>query len=368
MSYSFRPATREGVHFIIGGAGGTGSGKTYTLLMLAVGLAYPEATNAAELQAIIEREGKNRIAFIDTERGRGLHYATPPGQKPDPWREGGAWFPFDHANLEPPFSPDAYKGIILAADAQGYRVILVDSFSHEWSGEGGVLEIQEAEFQRLGGRDATKMLSWVKPKQAHKKLVGAMTTLNAHILIALRADQKVKFHQERDEQGNKVGREKIIPVGDLPTRERWQPVCDKDFPFELTLSFVLGPEEPGVPHFLKLQDQHRPFVEMGRPLSLETGRALAAWAGGATAGGGSTSSSTSGGAPAKAKVTPEAWLETYKAGLAECHDAVALMEYQDSQAKTLDALKAKYPDVHKKATDAETARFQAIRDMEDDDQ
>lgn len=349
MTHTFRPATREGVQLIIGGAGASGSGKTMTLLLVAVGLAYPEATNAAELQAIIEREGKNRIAVIDTERGRAKHYAPPPGEKPDPWREAGAWFPFDHALLEPPFSPDAYLDIIEAADEAGYAVILVDSFSHEWTGEGGVLEFQEAEFQRLGGQDSKKMLSWVKPKMRHKKLIGRMTTLRAHLLVALRAEEKVKFVQERDAEGKPVGREKIVSAKDVPTRERWSPVCEKNFPFELTLSFVLGPEAPGVPHYLKIQDQHKPFVERpDHPLTSETGRKLAAWSKGATAGGAAPT--------ARPKVTPEQFVETYKAGLKDQKNLDELADYQSAATAALTKLGKEYPDLYAEVIEANTKR------------
>jgi hypothetical protein len=301
MTHSFRPARRERVQLIIGCAGASGSGKTYSLLMLAVGLAYPEASNAAELQAIIDQEGRNRIAFLDTERGRALHYAPPPGEKPDPWRKEGGWFPFDHCEMEPPFMPDAYTDKIEEADKAGYTVIIVDSGSHEWSGEGGVLEWQEAEqYEKAkrranygnnandkepsyGDLEAVKMASWIKPKMAHKKMVGRITTLRAHLLIGLRAEQKVKMVQEYNDNGTKKGKVQIISASELPPAERWTPVCEKYFPHELVISFVLGPEAPGVPNILKLQDQHRPFVDLRKPLSAETGRALAAWARGATA-------------------------------------------------------------------------------------
>lgn len=348
MSHIFRPASRDGVQLIIGAAGASGSGKTYTLFELAVGLAYPEAHNAAELNDIIDREGKNRIAVIDTERGRAKHYAPPPGEKPDPWREKGAWFPFDHALLEPPFAPERYQEIIEAADDAGYRVIIVDSFSHEWAGEGGVLEMFDAEFERLGSRDATKMLAWVKPKMRHKKLIGRMTTLRAHLLVALRAEEKVKFVQERDAEGKPIGKEKIVAAKDVPTRERWSPVCEKNFPFELTLSFVLGPEAPGVPHYLKLQDQHKPFVERpDAPLTMETGRKLAAWAGGAKPGGT---------AAAKPKVTPEEFVRGYKDGLKECRDLDALIQYQAEAQRGINKLKEAYPSLHKEVVDANLER------------
>jgi hypothetical protein len=50
-----------------------------------------------------------------------------------------------------PFSPARYSEAIAAADKAGYPVIVVDSFSHEWAGDGGVLDMQEAELDRMAG-------------------------------------------------------------------------------------------------------------------------------------------------------------------------------------------------------------------------
>src|SRR3990167_10103442 len=104
MSFSFRPAKRENVALIIGLAGGTGSGKTFSAMRLASGIAG---------------EGKP-FAVIDTEAGRAKHYADQ--------------FKFDHGDLAPPFRPDAYVDAIMAADKAGYSVIVVDSVSHVWAG------------------------------------------------------------------------------------------------------------------------------------------------------------------------------------------------------------------------------------------
>jgi hypothetical protein len=58
MSFSFRPAVRESVSLLIGLSGGTGSGKTYSAMRLAHGIA-----------------GDQPFAVIDTEAGRAKHYA-----------------------------------------------------------------------------------------------------------------------------------------------------------------------------------------------------------------------------------------------------------------------------------------------------
>jgi len=77
-------------------------------------------------------------------------------------------------NLMLPLPRRPMAEAILAADAAKYPCIVVDSMTHEWAGEGGVLEMQEAELERMAGndwekRERVKMASWIKPKMAHKK-------------------------------------------------------------------------------------------------------------------------------------------------------------------------------------------------------
>jgi len=257
MGYDFRPAVRDQTSVLIGLAGASGSGKTLSALKLATGLA-----------------GKNgKIAFIDTERGRGKHYAPAPGVAADPSKGS---FAFNYLALDPPFTPDAYLAAIVAAEEQRHGVIIVDSFSHEWEGEGGVLDMQEAEFARMGSREAVKMASWIKPKGAHKKMVGRLIQCRAHLVVCMRAQEKVKVVKDAE------GKQKIIQASERPVADRWEPICEKRFPYELTVSFVLTPGAPGIPVPVKLQDQHRAFFPLDRHLDEAAGAALANWSTGGT--------------------------------------------------------------------------------------
>lgn len=244
MSFSFRRAVRENVPLLIGLAGSSGSGKTYTAMRLARGIA-----------------GDKPFAVIDTEAGRAKHYADA--------------FTFDHGDLKPPFRPKTYEEAIAAADAAGYPVILVDSMSHEWAGAGGILDWQEEEHERLGGKDSTKFLSWSKPKQAHKQMVGRLLQLRAHLILCFRAEEKVDMVKGED------GKTKFVPKEGPGGFKGWLPICEKNLPYELTTSILLQAEAPGVPNPIKLQEQHRAFFPAGKPITEDTGRELAAWAAGA---------------------------------------------------------------------------------------
>lgn len=239
-SFMFRPAVRESVGLLVGLSGASGSGKTWSAMRLAKGMA-----------------GDKRFAVIDTEAGRAKHYADS--------------FAFDHGDLTPPFSPARYAEAIAAADAAGYSVIVVDSASHEHAGEGGILDMQEAEFQRMGGGDNVKMASWIKPKGEHKRMVQKLLQVRAHLILCFRAEEKIEMARE----GNKtVVRPKVTLTG----IRGWVPICEKNLPFELTASFLLIPDKPGVPNPIKLQEQHKPYFPSGSVLTEESGRMLAAWA------------------------------------------------------------------------------------------
>jgi hypothetical protein len=246
VSISFRPAVRENVGLWINVIGGTGSGKTFSAMRLASGIA-----------------GDKAFAVIDTENRRALHYA---GQ-----------FRFDHADLRAPFRPAAYAEAIAAADKAGYPVIVVDSGSHVWAGDGGVLDWQEEELSRMAGddykkREACKMAAWIKPKLAHKHMVQQLLQVRAHIILCLRAEQKVEM--VRDDKGKMVIQEKHSLTG----LHGWIPICDKTLPFEATASFLLTADKPGIPQPIKLQEQHKPYVRLDVPLDESAGRELARWA------------------------------------------------------------------------------------------
>lgn len=246
MSFQFRPAIRDNFGLLIGLAGSSGSGKTYTAMRLAKGIA-----------------GDKPFACIDTEAGRARHYADQ--------------FRFDHGDLRPPFEPRAYADAIAAADTAGYPVIIVDSCSHEHAGEGGILDMQEAEYQRMGAREAVRLASWIKPKGEHRRMVSRLLQVRAHLILCFRAEEKIEMVRGSD--GKMEVRKKVTATG----LDGWVPICEKTLPYELTASVLLMASRPGVPLPIKLQEQHRSLFPLGQPITEESGRRLAEWAQGGTA-------------------------------------------------------------------------------------
>ncbi len=141
----FKKATRKQSKLRILLEGPSGSGKTYSSLILASGL------------------GK-KIAVLDTEKGSASLYAKE--------------FNFDVLELSPPYSPEKYIEAIVAAAQNDYDVLIIDSITHEWSGDGGCLAIQAA----LGG----KYSDWSKVTPRHNKFVEAILQSPLHVIATAR--------------------------------------------------------------------------------------------------------------------------------------------------------------------------------------
>ena len=231
MTYNFRPAIREQCFTLTGFAGPSGSGKTYSALRYAMGLA----------------DG-GRIAMIDTEARRGLHYADQ--------------FDYFYSELAAPFSPERYIEAIQAAEKAGAKVIIVDSMSHEHEGPGGVLEMHETELTRMAGddfrkRESCKFAAWIKPKKEHNRCVNTILQVKAHLIFCFRAKEKLKLIK------NERGKMEPVAMG-------WQPICTDRLEYEMTALLMLPPGSMGQPELregaTKLQEQHRAIFATGKPI------------------------------------------------------------------------------------------------------
>lgn len=156
--------------------GPSGAGKTLSSLYLAYGL-------AGDWQ---------KIALIDTEHERGRFYAD----RSD--LQTGA---FLYAALTPPYSPEKYIDYVRsAAEAVGENgVVIVDSFSHAWDNEGGVLDIKSEIAKRQGKNDYT---AWDEAGKIQNALVNALLSVNCHTIITMRT--KMAYAMEINDKGKTV--------------------------------------------------------------------------------------------------------------------------------------------------------------------
>ncbi|MCM1003614.1 MAG: ATP-binding protein [Candidatus Gastranaerophilales bacterium] len=168
----FKPASKKQQKLRLLLEGASGSGKTYSALIIA--------------QTLAEKLNK-KIAFIDTEFGSASLYADR--------------FEFDTLELTPPFTPEKYiEAINTASRAEDYGVLVIDSISHEWSGQGGCLDIQSA----LGGT----FNDWKKVTPRHQKFINSILEANIHIIGCART----KSDYVMEEGINKNGKATTKPV------------------------------------------------------------------------------------------------------------------------------------------------------------
>lgn len=252
-TFEARPAVREQVPLLIGLMGPSGGGKSFSALRLATGI---QSVRGGEIYA------------VDTEAKRLLHYADR--------------FAFRHVEFGAPFRSLDYLEVIRWCVGQGAGVIVVDSMSHEHSGEGGYLATHAAEVERMSRGDAAKaervkMAGWIKPAHERQTLINGLLQLNAAIIFCFRAKEKTK-----PKQGGGVQEMGFMPI------------AGEEFVFEMTLNALLLPQAGGVPTWrsdevgermmMKLPIQFEPLFRQTRPLDEGHGKAMAEWArGGAPA-------------------------------------------------------------------------------------
>ena len=176
---SFHKAIRKQVKLRLALCGPSGSGKTYSALLIAQGLA-PD----------------RRIALIDTERGSGELYSH--------------LADYDAATLAPPFTPERYIKLIRDAEQAGYAVLIIDSLSHAWTGEGGVLDMHDK--ATLASRSGNSFMSWREVTPHHNALVDAIIGANLHVIATMRT--KTAYDLVDDGKGGK----KPIKVGLAPVQ------------------------------------------------------------------------------------------------------------------------------------------------------
>lgn len=224
---NIRPAVRGGFKVIIGIAGPSGSGKTYTALKMARGMVSKPS----------------EIGLLDTESRRGSLYAD--------ILDG----PFMIADLLPPFSPSRFAQAIKEFQDAGTKVLVIDSASHEWEGEGGCDDIANAPL--AAGK---KMANWVGAKREHKSFMNTLLHCDMNIIVCLRAREKTDFKDPN----------KPVSLG-------IQPICEKNFMFELTASLLME-NEGKTQHFLKMPYYFKEAFGSGSGYLGEiTGRKITEW-------------------------------------------------------------------------------------------
>jgi hypothetical protein len=226
---NIRPVESGQSKAVIGIAGISGSGKTYTALLIARGMV----------------ESPSQIGFLDTENGRGSLYSD--------ILDG----PFLIGDLYPPFSPTRYAQAIKEFQDAGVKVLVIDSVTHEWEGEGGCDDIANA--PKADG-SARKVANWIGAKREHKQFMNVLLQSNMDIICCIRAREKTDFKDPT----------KPISLG-------IQPICEKNFMFEMTASLLMTNEGKNQT-FLKIPSFLKPSFGNGQNyLGIDTGKKIRKW-------------------------------------------------------------------------------------------
>lgn len=209
---SFKKATKKEVKLTMGISGPAGAGKTLSALRIARGLVGPHG----------------KIALIDTEGAKANAYA-------DVIENG-----YDIAQFESPFELDKLEDTLDEAVEAGYQVIVIDSLSHFYMGEGGILQQVEDESVRNGGNG---MKAWAVVTPKINRFLERLKAMPVHVIVTLRS--KTSYEVSRNDKGK-------VSVQKLGLAPIWK---GDSIDFEMD-------------HMLKMTTDHRAIVDKTRLIGL----------------------------------------------------------------------------------------------------
>jgi hypothetical protein len=166
----FRKAKAEQAALKIGMYGSSGTGKTFTSLLIAEGLA--------------KVTGK-RIAFVDTERGTDFYCKAVPTRRPHPEE-----FDFDSIYSRGIAEiTEAVHGL----DPNRYGVIVIDSITHIWE---AARNAYDGRTTKIG---TIPMQAWGKIKKPYKELIAFLLSSPMHVILCGREGNDYETDPDTDE-------------------------------------------------------------------------------------------------------------------------------------------------------------------------
>lgn len=216
-----RPSERRQAKIKMALQGASGTGKTYSSLLLAKGLVGGDFS---------------KVAIIDTENGSADLYA----------HLGN----YNVLSLSPPFTPENYIHAIETCEKAGMEVIILDSISHCWD---ELLDYHS----KLAGNSFT---NWAKVTPRQKVFVDKILQSKAHIIATMRTKQDYVLNQKDGKF--------------IPEKVGLKSVQRDGLDYEFTLVFDID-----IKHFA-IASKDRTGLFMGKPdfiISEETGKKILDW-------------------------------------------------------------------------------------------
>lgn len=225
---ALRKAQRKMSKIKLGLSSPSGGGKTYSALLIAKGIAG----------------SWGKVAVIDTENGSADLYSH--------------LGDYNVLTLNAPYSPQRYIEAIHECEAAGMDVIIIDSITHEWTGVGGCLEMQQIAVEKQ--RVKNSYTAWNEISPLHQKFIDTILQSNCHIITTVRS--KTDYLMV-----NESGKNSIQKVG-------MAQVTRDGFEYELTISLDLDVNHRAI------ASKDRTGLFEGKPAfvpSEETGRIIKEW-------------------------------------------------------------------------------------------
>lgn len=258
--FDFKESLREvePVPCLIGIYGPSGSGKTYSALRLATGM---------------QKVTGGEIWVIDSEAKRAKHYLYDKDLNP-------RGFQFRHMEITAPFSPKKYLAAIRFCKQQGASIVIIDSMTHEHSGEGGYLQIVDKWLEKKYPGDQAKQdanywraFNSSGASEERKALNDGILHMGINAIFCYRGNDKQK------------------PAGNGQMQKTgMQPETTSNLIYEMVQCFLLMPGSDGKPIFrpetnaeklmVKTPEQFRGWFADGMQLNEDIGQKIATWASG----------------------------------------------------------------------------------------
>lgn len=235
-----KKARREKQKAVVGLIGPSGAGKTVSALRVAYGMmkaGYPDLS---------EEEIWEKIGVVDTEHGRSMLY----------WHEQFGEMTigdFHHVQFNPPYNTDRYNFAVQSLKDAGAEVVVIDSLSHNWSGEGGIVDVHD-------NMSGNSFQNWGKLAKETHNIIKTLTRNNVHIISTLRTKQEYVIEQ------NDKGKAQ-------PTKVGTKPVQKDEMEYEFMLNFNIDMENYATPS----KDNTRLFKGRKIVLDEEAGALLYKW-------------------------------------------------------------------------------------------
>lgn len=227
-SLTFKKASKSMAKAKIALTGPSGAGKTLSALLLAKGLT-----------------SGGRVAVIDTENNSASLYED----RFDGWE-------YFVLPMNPPYTVQKYIMGIDLAIKEGFDCLIIDSLTHVWAAEGGLLQQKEA----LDSRGGNSYTNWGSITKLYEELKGKLLHSKIHMICTMRSKQE--YILEQNEKGKQA-----------PKKVGLAPIMRDGMEYEFTVVFDIGMDH----QYMATKDRTSLFNGVVATVTEETGTQIKEW-------------------------------------------------------------------------------------------